>query len=120
MAATMRFYAKKFVMKESSIRTWKNAYTREIHSKRGDITTLKSLPENKRGRLYLLGEELDKQVRTYVTTLRSNGAVVNTAVVMSCAEGIVKSHDSNLLASNGGHILLTKDWGKTTGQTRPP
>ena len=120
VAATMRFYAKKFVMKESSIRTWKNAYTRKIHSKRGDITTLKSLPENKRGRLYLLGEELDKQVRAYVTTLRSNGAMVNTAVVMSCAEGIVKSHDSNLLASNGGHILLTKDWGKTTGQTRPP
>ena len=31
---------------------------------------------------------------------------------MGCAEGIVKSHDSNLLASNGGHILLTEDWRK--------
>ena len=28
VAATMRFYAKKFVLKESSVRTWKNAYTR--------------------------------------------------------------------------------------------
>ena len=113
VAATMWFYAKKFVLKESSVRTWKNAYTREVHSKRGDITALKSLPEKKRGRPYLLGEELDKQVRAYVTSLRSNGAVVNTAIVMSCAEGIVKSHDSNLLASNGGHILLTKNWGKS-------
>ena len=113
VAATMRFYAKKFVLKESSVRTWKNAYTREIRSMRGDITALKTLPEKKRGRPYLLGEELDKQVRAYVTSLRSNGAVVNTAIVMSCAEGIVKSHDSNLLASNGGHILLTKDWGKS-------
>ena len=104
MAATMRFYAKKFVLKESIVRTWKNAYTREVHSKRGDITALKSLPEKKRGRPYLLGEELDKQVRAYVTSLRSNGAVVNTAIVMSCAEGIVNSHDSNLLASNGGHL----------------
>ena len=53
VAATMRFYAKKFVLKESIVRTWKNAYTREVHSKRGDITALKSLPKKKRGRPYL-------------------------------------------------------------------
>ena len=52
-------------------------------------------------------------MRAYVTSLRANGAVVNTAIVMSYAEGIVKNHDSNLLASNSGHILLTKDWGKS-------
>ena len=46
-------------------------------------------------------------------SLRCNGAVVNTAIVMSCAEGIIKNHNSNLLASNGRHILLTKDWGKS-------
>ena len=33
--------------------------------------------------------------------------------VTSCAEGIIKNHDSNLLASNGGHIVLTKAWGKS-------
>jgi len=27
---TMRFYAKKFVLKESSVRTWKNAYIRQV------------------------------------------------------------------------------------------
>ena len=74
VAATMRFYAKKFVLKESSVRTWKNAYTREMHSKKSDIITLKCLPEKKRGRPYLLGEELDQQVRAYVTSLRANGA----------------------------------------------
>ena len=100
----MRFYAKKFVLKESSVRTWRNTYTRELHSKKDDITALKCLPEKKRGRPYLLGEELDKQVRAYVASLRANGAVVNTAIVLSCAEGIIKNHDSNLLASNGGHI----------------
>ena len=113
MAATMRFYAKKFVLKKSSVRTWKNAYNREIQSRRGEITALKTLPEKKRGRPYPLGEELDKQVRAYVMSLQCNGAVVNTAIVMSCAEGIIKNHNSNLLASNGGHILLTKDWGKS-------
>ena len=31
---------------------------------------------------------------------------------MACAEGIVKSYDSNLLECNGGHIVLTKGWAK--------
>ena len=63
-----------------------------------------SLPEKRRGRPLL---ELDKQVRAYVTNLRDNGAVVNTAIAVSCAEGIVKYKDSNLLQANGGHIALT-------------
>ena len=37
---------------------------------------------------------------------------MNTAITMACAEGIVRSADSNLLAVNGGHILITKDWAK--------
>ena len=81
---------------------------------KGDITALKCLPEKKRGRPYLLGEELDQQVRAYVTSLRANGAAVNTAIVMSRAKGSVKNHDSNLLASNGGHIFLTKAWEKAS------
>ena len=51
------------------------------------------------------------QVRAYLTALRANGAVVNTAIAIECAEGIVKSKDSRLLASNGGHIVLSKHWG---------
>lgn len=70
------------------------------------------LAEKKRGRPCLIGDELDKQVRGYLTTLRSHGAVVNTAIAVSCTEGIIKNKDSNLLASNGGHIVLTKYWGK--------
>ena len=80
--------------------------------KKGDIIALKRLPE-KKSHPYLLGEELDQQVRTYVTSLRANGAMVNTIIVTSCAERIIKNHDSNLLASNGGHIVLTKAWGKS-------
>ena len=34
------------------------------------------------------------------------------AIVVSYAEGIIKNKDSNLLASNGGHVVLTKYWGK--------
>ena len=31
---------------------------------------------------------------------------------MACSEGIVRNADSNMLAVNGGHILITKDWAK--------
>ena len=57
----------------------------------------------------LLGNELDKQVQARLTILCTNCAVVSTAIVMACAEGIVKSHDSNQLECNGGSISLAKD-----------
>ncbi len=44
--------------------------------------------------------------------MRGRGTVVNTAIAISCAEGIVQSKDSNLLATNGGHISLTRYCGK--------
>ena len=44
MAATMRFYAKKFVLKESSVRTWKNAYTRVFEPARRACGKRRSQP----------------------------------------------------------------------------
>ena len=45
-----------------------------------------------------------------MTALRDAGGVVNTSIAIAAANGIVRRHDSNLLAVNGGHILLTKHW----------
>ena len=42
-----------------------------------------------------------------------NDVVVNTA----CAERIVRSKDSNLLASNGGHINFFEALGKASSQS---
>ena len=39
--------------------------------------------------------------------LRSNGGVVNTAIAMAAADGIVQNIDSKLLAKNGGNIAST-------------
>ncbi len=49
-----------------------------------------SLPKKKMGRPLLLGEELEIQVKAYLTSFREKGAVINTAIVRACAEGIVK------------------------------
>ena len=116
IVAAIRYYSKKYPdLKESSVRTWKNACTSEIKKRRRqghEDISVKKLPERKRGRSFLLGEELEMQVRAYLHALRANGAVVNTAIAIACAEGIVRNKDSNLLACNGGHISLSKHWGK--------
>ena len=40
--------------------------------------------------LDLLGEELDKRVQRYIIALRHKGAVINTSIVLACAEGLIK------------------------------
>lgn len=67
---------------------------------------------HKIGRPLLLGDDLDKQVREYVKYLQERGGVVNTAVVIAAAEGIVMNKNANLLSCNGRGILLTKNWAK--------
>ena len=71
------------------------------------------LPGKKRGRPLILGEEMDTQVEVFLKRIRENGDMVNTAIVMATAEGIVQNHDSSLLASKGGLILTTKNWAKS-------
>ena len=53
---------------------------------------------------------MDRQVRVYLTSLRDVGGIVNTSIAIAAATGIIRRHNSNLLAVNGGHIVLTKHW----------
>ena len=69
IASTIRHFAKKYpYLEESSVRMWKNAYIMEMKRKcsigSSDLN-IKTLPKRKRGRPYLLGEELEMQVRAY-------------------------------------------------------
>ena len=101
-------------LKESSVRTWKQQYLKEISylKRQGKDTCITVIESKKRGHPLVLGEELDKQVRTYLKAFRENGAVVNTAIAIAHAQGVIKAHDSNLLECDGGHISLTKTWAK--------
>ena len=74
-----------------------------------DVSRLAIKP---RGHPLLLATVLDNQLRDYVKHLRDAGAIVNPAIVISAAEGLIKSHASNL-ECNGGHIILTKSWTKS-------
>lgn len=68
------------------------------------------LTPRKRGRKLLLGDELDNNVIRFVTTIRSSGGVVNTAIVKAAGRGVVLSEDRSLLRENGGHIEITRAW----------
>ena len=115
---TMRFFKKEFSdrpLKESTVRTWKDKYELELklRHKLGKPMEVKKLESAKRGHPLLLGPKLDKEAQEYVTNLREASAVINSAIVMAAAEGIVKNFDSNLLQCNGGHIVITKSWAKS-------
>ena len=57
----------------------------------------------------VVGQDLDKQIHSYLAALRQSGTVVNTSIVIACATGVVKSDNSHLLQCNGG---LFKQWPK--------
>ncbi len=115
VTVAIRQYIKAFpALKENTLRDWRDAYQLELkkRSSTGDVK-IYELPAKERGRPLLLCEELDRQLpAAYLSNFRECGAVVNTAIAMACAEGIVKSVEANMLACNGGRILISKHWGK--------
>ena len=45
--------------------------------------------------------------------MRTVGGVVNMAVVMAAAEGIIAAQDQSLPVQHGGHIEIKKSWAKS-------
>ena len=72
------------------------------------IPEVTRLPTKPRGHPLLLGSTLDDQVKEYVTALRATAGVVNTAIVLAAAEGIVAASERSLLRQHGGSLVLTK------------
>ena len=72
-----------------------------------------SLPTKPQGRPLLLGQELDKAVQDYIEALRCTGGIVNSAIVVAAAKGIVSSKDASLLVCRGGNISINKNWAKS-------
>jgi len=97
----------------STIFAWKENYLKELAKRKHDEEPeVKELPPKKRGRPLLIGPQLDDRVQVYVKEMRKTGVVINTAVVMAAAEGIVKHHDANLIEDDGP-ITITKDWARS-------
>ena len=99
--------SRRFTVPESTARLLKKQYLAELNlrCKNGEaIPEVTSLPTKARGRPLLLGSTLDAQVREYLTALRDRAGVVNTAIVLAAAEGIVAAADRSLLRQHGGSL----------------
>ena len=111
--AAIRRYGEEYSteIKDSSVGTWKSKYAEELDRKReagefeenGDVVVY-SIPQKKRGRPLLLGNELDDRVKKYIKGARAVGTPVDSTVVMACGEAIVRRTDKNLLKENGGEL----------------
>ena len=100
--------ARKFSMNESSVRYMKQQYLRQV--KLGKEPT--TLPTAPRGRPCMLGD-FDNRVQLFIRAARENGAAISARVVMSAAEGLLNKFARYQLASNGGHISVTKSWARS-------
>ena len=49
----------------------------------------KELPNEKTGHPLATGEEIDQQIRHYLTDLRKRGCIMNTSVAIAVGEGIL-------------------------------
>lgn len=45
--------------------------------------------------------------------MMNQAGLLSTAIVLGAARGIILKTNRTLLAEYGGHVVLTKDWGKT-------
>ena len=68
--------------------------------------------ESEADHLVLVIVLMHQKVRSYLTELGKRGGIINTAIAISSAKGIIRKYDSNLLAENGGSIHLSKSWAK--------
>ena len=78
---------------ESTARRLKSEYLQQFREKRknGKDSVVTELVTKEKGRPLMLGIEMDKAVQEYISSLRVTGGVVNTAIVMGAAEGIVSA-----------------------------
>ena len=114
VAAAVKRFSKEFEkdLKENTVRDWVKAYNKELRSKctsteiGGELAVTK-LPTKKRGRPFLLGEKVDREVQTIIRTMRDHGAVINTSITIATAKGVVRKRDKSF------EQLLTKNWAKS-------
>ena len=111
-AAASKFSAELgHVVTESTVRNMKKAYL-SLLKKDKDPDNVKSLPHAARGRPVLL-RSYDKDVASYIKSLREAAGIVNWSIVIAAAKGIVSYKYQALLKEHGGPISLERSWAES-------
>ena len=109
--SAIRYYKRKYPnlkLTEPTVRRLKNSYAFELKKRPlQEKGSLEELPTKKRGKPLMIGEELDREVKNYLTEIRKRGGVVNVAIALGVGKGIVKNSTSHYK-----DVTPTKDWAK--------
>ena len=113
-AAAARHFSNKMgtSVSESTVKFIKSRYKDELRKQRAGSgsSVVKSFPEKKRGRMLLLGDELDKKLQLYLRRIREDGGPVTVGIAIAAARGLLMAEHKNRLFENGGHIKLNRHW----------
>jgi tellurite resistance protein len=115
-SAALRHYSKDFPdLKWTTVNDWRQAIIQKIkkdQSKGVKCKPVEELEGKKRGRPSTLSEELNRELMSYIRAIREAGGIINTAIVIAAATGMLQKRDPMSLECNGGHITLKKGWAK--------
>ena len=101
---------------ETSVRRYKGEYIKALAQQKDSGNSVETLPTKRKGRPLLVGAELDTAIQDYLKSLRLAGGVVNTAIVLGAAEGIISARYPGKLQRNGGDLCIGRVWAKSLMQ----
>ena len=110
-SAAIRHFQSEFPnLKWTTVNDWKTAMTKKMKQAHGsgEFEPITRLEGKKTGRSSTLSDDLTKELKQYIEAIREGGGVINTAIVIAAATGMLQKRDPSSLASNGGHIALKK------------
>ena len=105
MSAALHHFKNKFPdLKYMTVCEWRKVIIVTAQKDHKGITEL----QEKKGRPVMLPENLISFIMKYIRDICNAGGIINTAIVIAAALGIMKKVNSVLLECNEGHIILKK------------
>ena len=95
---------------EATVRHLKGEYLQQLDKQKDTDKPVESLPTKPQGRPLLVGGELDQAIKDYLVSLMTAGGVVNTAITLPAAEGIITARYPGKLQKQCGDLCIGKDW----------
>ena len=94
VSAATHFYSVKLkiALSETTVQSIRDSYHCEINTriKLGETAALSSLPERRRGRSKLIGDNIDQQVQLYIRNVQEGCGNISVRVVLGAAQGILE------------------------------
>ena len=96
----------------TTVQTFRDTYLRQV--KAGvDPAKIVTKPCRRRGRPFLLPDDLDLHVRKHLLATRSAGGKVNRRITLGTGIGVVRALKPSLLPDHGGSLVLGRAWAES-------